>query len=250
MMETEGSPARRPAVSSMLDVIKQRRVEIITFAVAITLSTGLLIWNESRKPRGGLLQHFRPEIAIVHKATGEPLIWGDSYKDAVQRHLVRRFGRWSPDSPGGPRQRRATITPSEPPDRLEGADLRGINFRGCDYRRLQLRNAACEGALFRDAQLNDAQLNNTDFTGADFDGAKMARADLGGARFDRARMTRVDFTGADLRGASLAHADCRGADFAGVHFDANTDFSGAILTGARNLPPQLRDQAARAGASF
>lgn len=234
----------------MLDFVRKHRIEFITFAMAITLSTILFVWIETRKPAGGLLRRFHPEVAILHKTTSEPLAWGDSYKDAVRRHLVRRFGRWSSDSPGGPRQRGATITPMEPPDRLEGADLRGVNFRGCDYRRLRLRNAACEGALFRDVQLNDSQLNNSNFSGADFEGAKLVGADLGGAHFDRAHLIRVDFTGADLRGASLAHADCRGANFANVAFDANTDFTGASLAGARNLPPALRDQAARAGASF
>lgn len=65
-----------------------------------------------------------------------------------------------------------------------------------------------------------ASLRQADATGANFTGANLRNANLCGTNFQDANLTDVDFTGAIT--------------------DDTTNFDGAILTGAKNVPPQAK----------
>lgn len=72
-----------------------------------------------------------------------------------------------------------------------------------------------------------------DFRRADFEKTQFRGAELVATDFSFATLTFADFRGADCRGCDFSLADLSGAKI-----DAETDFTGAILNGAK-LPPDL-----------
>ena len=78
-----------------------------------------------------------------------------------------------------------------------------------------------------------------DFRPAQFEKAQFRSAVLVGTDFSFATLTLADFRGADLRGCNFSFAD-----LSGIKIDADTDFTGAILDGAK-LPPDLNPKTLR-----
>lgn len=238
--------------------IRQYRVELATFAVALTISLGYLVWNEMQKPNGGLLRYLRGEVRILHKETGEVLAAGPTRRRAVERHLNRRYSQQTRDFIDAmPRETADLLSPWDEDqllrwrDRLDGADLRNEDFSSADLRRLTLRNALCDNANFQYALLLSADLSGSCFVGANLDGAALGRSDLSHTDFSNAICTRVDFTETKLKGANFSASNisdsvfvgavCENANFDGVTFSERTNFRGALLEGARNISEALRD---------
>ena len=118
MMWVEGGPDPLQAVPIMLDFVRKHRIEFITFATAITLSTILFVWIEPKARRW-------PVAAISPRSRHPPQ--DHQRAPRLGRLLQGRCPAASraalhagpPIRPAG-HASGATITPMEPPDRLEG----------------------------------------------------------------------------------------------------------------------------------
>jgi hypothetical protein len=250
----------------MRETIRKYRIELITFAIALTVSSSYLVWSELQKPRNGIFRYLQREVVVRHKDTGEVLGRGRSKRHVVERHLRRLYAEEDAgEMTGGEAGRRARYFggrgggPVEP-YQLEGAHLGDVDFSGADLRRLWLRNALCDRANFEGAQLSETRLTRTSFYEANLSAAQVRQADLTDANLARARLVQTDFSESNLHGAAFQssdisgavfnHADCTGANFSEVVFDTATSFEGANLSGALNISPDLRSQAERTGARW
>ena len=244
-------------------MFRKHRVEIITFAVALTVSASIFLAMELKKPDHGIFLHLKGRSEVRHRQTGEVLLEGKSKRQAVTEYL-----NWRRDVRSGPNSRPGRCgentgrerSPMGTRYRLEGADLNGVDFSDADLIGLRLRNAYCEEADFRGAFLMESRLDGTRLNGADFRGASIAHADLSGADLSGANLAgavaqgvqlqNAILRGCDLSGADFAGANFRGADLAEATFDNRTYFGHAHLSEALNLSEGLRAQARRTRAKL
>jgi len=118
-------------------------------------------------------------------------------------------------------------------------DLEGMDLRGAILKRVNLSGVNLAGVNLKLAKLFRVDLSEADLMGANIRGAKLRNlnfngADIKGADLRDSNLSRVGLEGADLSGANFS-----GAKFSGVTFDESTDFTAAIVVGAKGVPERL-----------
>jgi uncharacterized protein YjbI with pentapeptide repeats len=108
-----------------------------------------------------------------------------------------------------------------------------------------LSHLRAEGVQLKGFNLREIILNNTTYIGANFSGSTIEHSQFQGTMLILANFTgtdclNCDFTGADLRYANLSGTKFTGsnltkADLRYATFDAETDFSGCLLSGTKFL---------------
>jgi hypothetical protein len=92
-------------------------------------------------------------------------------------------------------------------------------------------------ADFTKANLSGVNLSGANLCGANLSGAKLVETDLRTANLTGAVLWDAFLTGANLRGANLSVADLYN-----LAVDDYTLFEDTLITGVKNLSPEIRDQ--------
>jgi uncharacterized protein YjbI with pentapeptide repeats len=145
-----------------------------------------------------------------------------------------------------------------PKQPLLHTSLESISSEGSTFAMADLKGVSLCWASFLNSNMVHANVKAANFEDANFHNTDASCAKGAGANFDRANLTSVAFRDAELeqtrwRGASFSdtdftRADLRGADFTGAEanhdlYSGGLNLTGADLTGARGLTPQLLSHA-------
>jgi len=133
---------------------------------------------------------------------------------------------------------------------LQFAVLGHTNLQDTDLKQAQLQYANLSGANLSNAKLCRANLQQAILMEAKLNGADLLRTNLNGANFKLADLSGAKLSMADIRGANFRDTTIKGTLFVDAivdgetrfrecSFNADTDFSGVGLAGAR-LEPGLR----------
>jgi len=239
-------------------MFQRHRIEILTFAIALSAAAGVFLLMELRKPDKGFFSRFDTVAKIRHQDTGALLLTGRTRAQAVahfanqckkHRNTVNQASASSvhvaPGSEG--------LEEGAPPfdeHTLTGADLQEITLSNSDLAWLVVRKANLTGSDFRESLLTGGDFEGSNFAGANLSLATLNRANFSHASFrgtqfvgataQDARFREADLTGANLFGADFRNADFSGANLAGVTVGTGTRLEGALLDDARNVPDAFR----------
>lgn len=124
-------------------------------------------------------------------------------------------------------------------------DMTGANLAGANFTNAQWANGA-QGGDFHLATLTGMQMSGTTFEAANFQGINFSDVNVYGAAFGSgSNLTGTDFTGAYALNNLLLNfdtADLTGADFSGSgHILTNARFYQAIVTGANFTDVRFED---------